>query len=122
MEQLHPTQSVYHDILHEDRQRALRGCDERSYAFLCRRRLETGTRGRRARIRDTLAKALRVVQRRGRTEQIHESLPANDPASLSPHDEPVICIDLGNPLAGTSTPKSSADHRSDPDSAHHGKL
>lgn len=69
MSQLHSSMFVHHETLHEDRQRVLRGCDERIYAFLCRQRfeerLETSRRRLPRRLLGSLAKGLRVVVRKG---------------------------------------------------------
>ena len=100
MEQMRPTQFRYHQLLHEDRRRVLRGCDDRTYAHLSagrtRRRRPKGPSG----ILRRVAGVARMVRRLG-PQPVHQTPTpaAGDPAPMVARDEPVVCIDLGNPLA-----------------------
>ena len=105
MEQMRPTQFRYHQVLHEDRRRVLRGCDDRTYAHVCagrtRRRRPKGLSG----ILRRVAGVVRMVGRRG-PQPVHQTPTpaAGDPAPVVAQDEPVVCIDLSNPPAGATKP------------------
>lgn len=101
MEQMRPTQFRYHQLLHDDRRRTLRGCDDRTYATLAQ---SPRPPRRRRGLLHRLAGLVRIPRRGGPEPVPDTPPPAADDVLVLPADEPVVCIDLGNPLAATAKP------------------
>jgi hypothetical protein len=107
MEQMRPTQFRYHQVLHDDRRRALRGCDDRTYAHLCRSQAVRERPGLLRRLARATWRAVRPRVRR-RVPGAPGPATAADEVLVLPADEPVVCIDLGNPLAAPTRPGQRA--------------